>query len=209
MAAEAWSRPEAARAGTWLLVMLHGYGSSEEKLLPLFSVLPPDVTAVALRGHFDVGGSFGWFLLDPLLRPDFTAVLDSANRVFGWLDPVLAAGNFAGVGLLGFSQGMALATTLLRLRPRAFQAAVGLSGFVVENELLAQADEPDTAVPFFWGRDVRDAFIHAGAVRYTAGWLAAHTRLTARTYPAMGHRIGADEVRDVGIFLRHYLAGGR
>ncbi|NKX52016.1 phospholipase, partial [Arthrobacter deserti] len=63
MPAAVWSRPEAARAGTELLVMLHGYGSSEEKLLPLFAVLPPNVTGVALRGHFDVGGTYGWFLL--------------------------------------------------------------------------------------------------------------------------------------------------
>lgn len=207
MTAAVWSRPEPARAGTVLLVMLHGYGSSEEKLLPLFSALPRDVTGVALRGHFDVGGSFGWFLLDPLLHPDIAEVLDSAGRVFAWLDPVLAAGSFTGVGLLGFSQGMALATTLLRLRPRAFRAGVGLSGFVLEHELLAQTDEPDAAVPFFWGRDVRDGFIHPRAVRHTADWLQAHTLLTARTYPGMGHRIGPEEIRDVGIFLQRYLPG--
>ncbi|WP_312856821.1 alpha/beta hydrolase [Arthrobacter mobilis] len=204
--APVWSRPEAERAGTELLVMLHGYGSSEEKLLPLFGVLPPNVTGVALRGHFDVGGSFGWFLLDPLLAPDVSEVLDSAARVFAWLDPVLAAGDFRGVSLLGFSQGMALATTLLRLRPHGFRAAVGLSGFVLKHELLALSDEPDAAVPFFWGRDVRDGFIHPGAVQYTAAWLQAHTLLTARTYPGMGHRIGRDELRDVGIFLARYLA---
>jgi phospholipase/carboxylesterase len=206
MPAAVWSRPAPARTGTALLVMLHGYGSSEEKLLPLFSALPPDVTGVALRGHFDVGGSFGWFLLDPLLHPDMAEVLESAGKVFAWLDPVLAAGSFRAVGLLGFSQGMALATTLLRLRPHAFRAAVGLSGFVLEHELLALTDEPDAALPFFWGRDVRDGFIHAGAVRHTAQWLQAHTLLTARTYPGMGHRIGRDEIRDVGIFLKRYLS---
>ncbi|MFD1214613.1 alpha/beta hydrolase [Arthrobacter sp. GCM10027362] len=206
MMAAAWSRPEHERAGTELLVMLHGYGSSEQKLLPLFSALPPHVTGVALRGHFDVGGTFGWFLLDPLLGSDFTEVLDSVNKVFAWLDPVLAGGGFSGVSLLGFSQGMALATTLLRLRPRAFRAAVGLSGFVLEHELLALTDEPEAAVPFFWGRDVRDGLIPADAVRYTAAWLQANTLLTARTYPGMGHRIGRDEIRDVGIFLARYLA---
>jgi len=201
----AWSRPAEERAGAGLLVMIHGYASSEEKLLPLCEVLPANVTGVAPRGHFDVGGTHGWFLLDPFLTSDFAEVVSSANRVFGWLDPILAAGSFRSVSLLGFSQGMAMATTLLRLRPAAFRAAVGLSGFVLDHELLALTDELDGSLPFFWGRDVRDAFIHSDAIDYSEQWLRDHTALTARTYPGMGHNIGAEEMRDVGIFLRLYL----
>ncbi|WP_336715905.1 alpha/beta hydrolase [Arthrobacter sp. USHLN218] len=205
METAAWSRPAEERAGTDLLVMIHGYGSSEERLLPLFEVLPPNVTGVAPRGHFDVGGKHGWFLLDPFLTSDFAEVVGSANRVFEWLDPILEAGSFRSVSLLGFSQGMAMATTLLRLRPAAFRAAVGLSGFVLDHDLLALTDELDGSLPFFWGRDADDVVIHGDAIQYSADWLEAHTRVTARTYPGMGHNIGAEEMRDVGIFLRVYL----
>lgn len=205
MTTAVWSRPEDERAGTELLVMIHGYGSSEERVLPLFEALPANVTGVALRGHFDVGANYGWFLLDAFLASDFADVVSSANRVFAWLDPVLASGKFTGTSLLGFSQGMAMATTLIRLRPTAFRAAVGLSGFVLENELLTLTDDLDGTLPFFWGRDAADVVIHQDAVDYAADWLEAHTRLTARTYPGMGHNIGPEEIRDVGIFLKTYL----
>jgi len=59
-------------------------------------------------------------------------------------------------------------------------------------------------VPFFWGRDRADWVIHSGAVAGAAQWLEANTALTARTYPGMGHRIGGEEGRDVGIFLRTF-----
>jgi len=203
-----FSRPPSERPGTHLLLMLHGYGSSDAAMARHFGTMPPNVTGAALRGSLDVGGERGWFLLDYFLTHDFAAVVASAQTVLDFQDA--HAGTFASVSLLGYSQGMAMATTLLRLRPGAYRAAVGLSGFVLDNDLLAMTD-PDTGdpagrTPFFWGRDPLDPVINRAAVEHTARWLEGHTRLTSRTYPGMGHTIGADELRDVGAFLRHYLA---
>jgi phospholipase/carboxylesterase len=202
----AWSRPESGRAGTHLLVMIHGYGSDEARMSAIFNSLPDGTTGVAIRGPKDIGGSYGWFLLDPLLAHDFGEVLSAVTEVFAWLDRTTAAGSFTSVSLLGFSQGMAMATTMLRLRPAAFRAAVGLSGFVLDSELLAATEPLERKVPFFWGRDANDPVIHPRAIDYTQEWLAANVALTARTYPGMGHRLGARELRDVRIFLKHYLA---
>lgn len=200
-----WSTPADDRAGTHLLVMFHGYGTDEHSLSGLFPALPDGVTGASLRGTFPVGDSRGWFLLDPYLRSGTAEVLEAATGVLAWLDRTLAEGSFTGVSLLGFSQGMAMAVTLLRLRPRAFTAVVGLSGFVAENELLSMAEPLPEAVPFFWGRDRNDWVINENAIVHTQNWLAENTALTARTYPEMGHTIGRDEVRDVGIFLRGYV----
>jgi phospholipase/carboxylesterase len=109
------------------------------------------------------------------------------------------------VSLLGYSQGMAMASTLLRLRPRDFPAVVGLSGFVLDNDLLALSESFDVPPPFFWGRDKADLVINEDATAYTAEWLETHTRLTARTYPGMGHAMSKAEMVDVGAFLRHYV----
>ena len=59
--------------------------------------------------------------------------------------------------------------------------------------------------PFFWGRDRADLVINDDATDYTAAWLDDHTRLTARTYPGMGHAMSAAEMVDVSAFLRHYV----
>ncbi|GAA3291983.1 alpha/beta hydrolase [Arthrobacter citreus] len=203
---ESWSAPEEARAGTHLLVMLHGYGADEASMVRVFPSLPAGVTGVALRGSFPVGNSFGWFLLDPYLSSDTSEVLEAASALLARVDRIRAAGSFTGVSLLGFSQGMAMATTLLRLRPAGFDAVVGLSGFVAENELLAMAEPLSTPVPYFWGRDRNDWVINEDAIFHTENWLRENTALTARTYPGMGHSIGSEETRDVGIFLRRYVS---
>ncbi|MCC3266257.1 alpha/beta hydrolase [Arthrobacter gengyunqii] len=200
-----WSAPAEARPGTHLLVMLHGYGTDEHSMARLFPSIPAGITSAALRGTFPVGDSHGWFLLDPYLQSDTGAVLEAAAGIFTWLDRVRAEGAFTGVSLLGFSQGMAMATTLLRLRPQGFDAVVGLSGFVAENELLAMAEPLPKPVPYFWGRDRDDWVINEDAIDATRNWLAENTALTARTYPGMGHTVGADEARDIGIFLRRYV----
>ena len=200
-----WSAPAEARPGTHLLVMLHGYGTDEHSMARLFPSIPDGITSAALRGTFPVGDTHGWFLLDPYLQSDTADVLEAATGVFTWLDRTLAEGSFTGVSLLGFSQGMAMATTLLRLRPRRFDAVVGLSGFVAGNELLAMAEPLPEPVPYFWGRDREDWVINEGAIVSTQNWLEENTALTARTYPGMGHAIGPDEVRDLNIFLRSYV----
>ncbi|MDN3481365.1 phospholipase [Arthrobacter sp. APC 3897] len=200
-----WSAPPEARPGTHLLVMLHGYGTDEHSMARLFPSIPRGITSAALRGTFPVGDSHGWFLLDPYLQSDTADVLEAATGIFTWLDRTMTEGSFSGVSLLGFSQGMAMATTLLRLRPRRFSAVVGLSGFVTENELLAMAEPLPVPVPYFWGRDREDWVINEDAIVNTRNWLEGNTALTARTYPGMGHNIGSDEIRDVNVFLRSYV----
>ena len=199
----AWSRPEHKRAGTPLLVMLHGYGTDETRMAELFPSMPPEFTCAALRGPKVIGDDYGWFLLDYFLTHDFADVITATNSVFAWIDSVKA--KHSSVSLLGYSQGMAMASTLLRLRPEAFRAVVGLSGFVLDNELLAMSESFTARPPFFWGRDKADPVINDDATAHTEEWLNRHTQLTARSYPGMGHSVSAAELVDVGAFLRHYV----
>lgn len=200
-----WSKPEPERAGTPLLVMLHGYGTDETRMAELFPSLPPQFTCAALRGPKVIGDDYGWFLLDYFLTHDFADVITATNSVFSWIDGVKA--RHSSVTLLGYSQGMAMASTLLRLRPEGFRAVVGLSGFVLDNELLAMSESFSTRPPFFWGRDKNDPVINDDATAHTKEWLDLNTQLTARSYPGMGHSISRAELVDVGAFLRHYVLG--
>lgn len=197
------------RDDTHLVLVLHGYGSNERRIAnQCFSMLPEGTTGLAIRGGFPTGDDeWGWFLLDYFLANDFAEVIAAAHRVFDVLDSEeVTAHRYRSVSLLGHSQGMAMATTLARLRPEAFRCVVGLSGFVLSNPLLASLDgTEDIRHPYFWGRDVDDLVINPDAITFTTGWLDQWTRLTARTYPGMGHTIGEEMGRDVNIFLRHHL----
>ncbi|MGK3647536.1 alpha/beta hydrolase [Pseudarthrobacter enclensis] len=201
-----WSRPADQRAGTPLLVMMHGYGTDESRMVRLFEYLPPEFTCAALRAPMPIGEHYGWFLLDYFLANDFADVVSVAAKVHAWVDSVRE--QHTSVSLLGYSQGMAMASTLLRLYPQDYAATVGLSGFVLDNDLLALTDSFDSRPPFFWGRDKADLVINPDATTYTAGWLEEHTLLTSRTYPGMGHAMSKAEMADVGAFLRHYVLRG-
>lgn len=201
-----WSKLEDQRAGTPLLVMMHGYGTDESRMVRLFEYLPPEFTFAALRAPMPIGDHYGWFLLDYFLANDFADVISVTGTVHGWINSV--RGQHTSVSLMGYSQGMAMASTLLRLHPRDYAAVVGLSGFVLDNDLLALTDEFETRPPFFWGRDKADLVINEDATAYTGEWLEAHTLLTARTYPGMGHAMSKAEMADVGAFLRHYVLRG-
>jgi phospholipase/carboxylesterase len=200
-----WSKPEAERDGTPLLVMMHGYGTDESRMVRLFEHLPAEFTCAALRAPKVIGDHYGWFLLDYFLANDFADVITATNQVHTWINSV--RGQHSSVSLLGYSQGMAMASTLLRLHPADYLATVGLSGFVLENELLALTDSFTSPPPFFWGRDKADLVINGDATAYTEEWLNENTQLTARTYPGMGHAMSKTEMVDVSAFLRHYVLG--
>jgi phospholipase/carboxylesterase len=197
-----WSKPEDQRAGTPLLVMMHGYGTDESRMVRLFDYLPAEFTCAALRAPMPIGDHYGWFLLDYFLANDFADVITVTSKVRGWIHSVKH--QHTSVSLLGYSQGMAMASTLLRLHPHDYTAVVGLSGFVLDNELLALTDSFDPKPPFFWGRDKADLVINEDAIAHTADWLEKNTLLTARTYPGMGHAMSKAEMVDVSAFLRHY-----
>ena len=102
-----FSRPAAERAGTHLLVMLHGYGSSAAAMASLFPALPEHVTGAALSGPLDVGGERGWFLLDYLLTHDFAEVVAIKGSMYvdlswtlGQVDPATGQRQLAGCSAL-------------------------------------------------------------------------------------------------------------
>nr|WP_125609828.1 phospholipase [Specibacter cremeus] len=197
-----WSRPESERAGTPLLVMFHGYGADEADLFGLAAQLPGEFTVASVRAGQQAGPGYAWFPLRNDLSYSLDAVKVTVNTVDAWLESV--RGAHSSVTLLGFSQGMCLATSLLRRRPDAYTAVVGLSGFVVDagadpyfDDAAVQAARPE----IFWGRDQADPVIPAESVEYTNAWLRDHTTLTKVLYTGMWHGISAQEMAHVREFL--------
>jgi phospholipase/carboxylesterase len=198
-----WSKPEQERAGKPLLVLLHGYGANEQDLLSLADMLPQDFAVASLRAPITMGPGFSWFPLTASIDYSLDAVKDAAAYVLDWLDGVKA--NHPSVTLLGFSMGMAMATTLLRQRPADFAAVVGLSGFVVDaaGDPAFRDAELDGTVPMFWGRDQQDPVITPDKIDFTIGWVRQHVKLTKVLYTGMWHGINQQEIGHVGEFLTH------
>ena len=198
-----WSKPEEDRAGKPLLVLLHGYGANEQDLLSLADMLPDDFAVASVRAPIAMGPGFSWFPLTGTVDYTLDAGKYAAGYVHDWIETVKA--NHPSITLLGFSMGMAMATTLLRKRPADFAAIVGLSGFVVDAGSDGEFRDAELTgtVPFFWGRDQQDPVITQDKIEYTMGWVRSHVKLTKVLYTGMWHGINAQEIGHVSEFLTH------
>lgn len=198
-----WSHNEKERTGRPLLVLLHGYGANERDLFSLAGMLPDDFAVASMRAPMPLGPGFTWFPLTQSVDYSLEAVKDAAGYVDTWLDSV--RDGHPSVTLMGFSMGMAMATTLLRRRPADYAAVVGLSGFAVkaDGDPTFRDDELDGTVPMFWGRDQQDPVITPDKIEYTLEWARKHVKLTKVLYAGMWHGINEQEMGHVREFLTH------
>ncbi|QTX05532.1 alpha/beta hydrolase [Agromyces archimandritae] len=207
-----WSAAGDDRTGRPVLLLLHGYNSDESDLFGLAPYLPLEPVVASLRAPLPAGYGYAWFPLGApgsLLAPEQTLArrrgADAAVRaVLAWLDERVDART--PVGLLGFSQGGAIAIELLRARPERFAFAAVLAGFALDDAQPGDEELARIAPPVFWGRGTADEVIPAAAVAHTQHWLPEHASLTAGIYEGVGHQISELELRELVAFLRERYA---
>jgi len=199
-----WSAPERERAGRPLLVLLHGIGSHEGDLFGLSPHLPLDPVIASLRAPLHEGNGYAWFERGGAAEAaSRIAQADAAARgILRWLDTTDATST----GLLGFSQGGAMALQLMRLAPERFAYAVQLSGFVLGPTHAGDAALAARRPPVFWGRGTADPVIPAELIAVTSAWLPAHTTATERIYEDLAHAVSARELGDINDFIRAQLS---
>lgn len=199
-----WSAMPDERAGRPLLVLLHGYGSDERDLFGLVPHLPEQFVIAAVRAPlappFPMPGH-SWFPIDGSAGPE--APTRAAERLLAWLDEATDAET---VGLLGFSQGAAVALQALRRQPQRIAFVVNLAGWVDAGPLPADAELAQRRPPVFWGRGARDEMIPADRIAHTVQWLPDHVELSGRVYAGLSHSVSQDELDDVRTFLDKRLA---
>ncbi len=199
-----WSAPDGDRAGRPLILLLHGYGSHEGDLFGLAPYLPLDAVIASLRAPRPAGPGFAWYDLDPELNASRIDGGDAAARgILHWLDTQQPSS----VGIIGFSQGGAMAVHLMRHAPERFAWAVSLAGFVLEGEAPADARLAAQRPPVFWGRGTADEVIPSRFIDHAQRWLPNHVELTERIYEGLGHGISESELNDVLAFMREQRDG--
>ncbi|TFB96998.1 alpha/beta hydrolase [Cryobacterium sp. HLT2-28] len=205
-----WSSGPADRGGRPLLLILHGYGSHEGDLFSLAPHLPLHPVIAALRAPLSAGPGWAWFPIGAAGAtvnpgaPSADALTAAAAGVLAWLDALPEQPT--SVGLLGFSQGGAMALQLLRQAPDRFAFAVQLSGFVGRSEHPGDVRLAELRLPVFWGRGTADPVIPQDAIERTQVWLPGHSELTERIYEGMGHAISQAELGEIVGFLREQYA---
>ncbi|QEO15098.1 phospholipase [Agromyces intestinalis] len=196
-----WSAGSADRIGRPLLLLLHGYNSHEGDLFGLAPYLPLQPVIASLRAPIDAGYGFAWF---PLFDHGADAAAETADAsttaIVDCLDRV--APEASGIGLVGFSQGGAMALELLRRDPDRFAFAAALAGFVLPAERAGDARLAEVRPPVLWGRGSADEVIPADLVAHTQVWLPQHVELDARIYEGLAHSVDDRELGDLVGWLR-------
>ena len=198
-----WSAGEADRVDRPLLILLHGYGSTESDLFQLGTSLPLEPVIASLRAPLAAQWplvGWAWYPLQGDFLPVPAEVDAAADAVLDWIDRLTVAPT--SIGLLGFSQGASVVLQLLRAAPDRFAYGVALAGFVASLDHTGDAALAEASPPVFWGRGTLDTVIPALAVRLTAEWLPRHTSLTGRIYEGLAHAVSPQELADVSAFIR-------
>ncbi|KRE20987.1 alpha/beta hydrolase [Agromyces sp. Soil535] len=202
-----WSASATDREGRPLLLLLHGYNSNEGDLFGLAPYLPLEPAIASLRAPIASDYGYAWF--PRVVDHDtgdvgFEGAVDTADAILAWLDRV--APDASPVGLLGFSQGAAMALELLRRAPERFAFVVNLAGFALGGEREGDERMSQLAPPVFWGRGAADEVVPARMVEQTQMWLPAHSTLDERIYEGIGHSVSDRELADVSAFIRARFA---
>ncbi|MDY0910273.1 alpha/beta hydrolase [Microbacterium sp. CFBP9034] len=201
-----WSVSAAEREDRPLLVLLHGYGADERDLFGLIPYLPDEFVIAAVRAPlappFPAPG-YSWYPIEGLESRDAAHVTAAATRLIEWTDA--AAGADRPVGLLGFSQGAAVALQAMRLAPERYAFAVNLSGYVTPGELPGDEELAQQRPPVFWGRGTNDDVIPDFLVAHTTEWLPGRVELSGRVYAGLTHSVSEQELDDVRVFLGKQL----
>lgn len=200
-----WSVGPDERAGRPVLLLLHGYGSHERDLFGLAPFLPDAFVLAAVRAPlappFPTPG-WSWYPIEGLDGRPTGAVTAAADALIAWADRVTDAET---VGILGFSQGAAVALQALRLQPERFAFVVNLAGYVDPSPLPGDDLLAERRPPVFWGRGARDEVIPPAAVAHTVQWLPEHAELSGRVYAGLTHSVSQEELDDVRVFLEKRL----
>ena len=204
-----WSH-EAPRPETDLVVFLHGFGADENDLFPLGNYFDDRFTIASVQApkplppHF---GGYCWFPISTSLEANVGDVRTAILQLDDWVQSV--ADNYRSVTLLGFSQGMAMATSLMRMRPGTYPAVIGLSGFVIESPELEDLFKDDEFAasnqPLFWGYDPADPVVASDRIDQTGSWLRPRVNLVEKTYHGIGHGVHPQEIGHFLEFLNEHV----
>lgn len=183
-----------------LIVLLHGYGSNAQDLLPLADWVQPDSAVVTLQAPIDLGnGRYAWYHpSDPLMANDIRAAGKQVVTQMQELQRQLQISP-AKTTIGGFSQGAVISWQIALTYPQAIGAVAIFSG-QLPPVINVQQVTPLPRIFVGHGNNDHRIAVHKAeqAVRYARlqGYL-----VSSHFYPHMQHEITNNELND----FKHWL----
>ena len=203
------------RAGAAHLILIHGFSCDESEMILDAKKLEPHLPGLscqlsAIRGWSPAQGrssGYEWFGPGPGIGYPSPDLASSVERLI----EVIESLHDGPVILMGFSQGAAMSSEVMRHRPDLVAGIIALSGYTLipdrpaDRELIHDL-AAGAGIPALLGYDEEDNVINKKALRWTAEFYRKHTELTEKTYPGLGHRMGSVQLTDIAEFLAPMLS---
>jgi phospholipase/carboxylesterase len=142
--------PQSKTSESPLLLLLHGFGSSESDLHSFANYLPENHYIVSIRAPFKLpNGGFAWYNIsfdeDMNKFNDHEQAKDSINMIINFIEEL--SNKYLidkdKISLLGFSQGTILSYALCLNYPEKFKNIIGFSGYIDEAMINIESENTD------------------------------------------------------------------
>lgn len=170
------------------VMMLHGRSGDESSMWILESVLPEGAMVVAPRGLFPLPeGGFGWSSGEASIetpKEDYGESIHALLRVLAELETEQGL-NPSKLFLVGFSQGAAIAFSMVGQRLIRPAGVVSLAGFMPRGKL-----DGLEGIPIFWGHGLKDESVPVSRARDDVQHLRDLGAIVEYCEEDVGHKLG-------------------
>jgi len=190
-----------------VVIMLHGRGATAEDILTLSDHLHVDrCTLLAPQAT-----NYTWYpysFMAPVSQnePWLTSALDN-------LTEIVREVNQAGIKdekiiFAGFSQGACLTLEYITRHARRWGGAVAFTGGLIGEKIYYENYQGDFAgTPVFIGTSDPDPHVPVSRVEESARVIKGmNAHITTKIYPALGHTIASDEIKQANQLVFDQLA---
>lgn len=176
-----------------VLLLLHGWTGDENAMWVFESRLPQDSMLIAPRGLYTTPlGGYGWHPYRANSWPwvdDFNPAIEALRAILN--GEHFPEADFARLGILGFSQGAALAFALALLHPAEVCSLAGLSGFLPEGAQALARNRPLIDKRIFMAHGTQDELVPVERARQAVKTLEEAGAQVTYCEDDVGHKLSA------------------
>jgi phospholipase/carboxylesterase len=186
-----------------IFLLLHGWTGDETSMWVFVTRLPKEAIIVTPRGLFPtLSSGFSWHLDSEKRWPQASDFNTAMEKIVDLLSPrYFPTGDFSKLNLLGFSQGAALALTLLLTYPGRLQSVAGLSGFLPEGAMRLTQNHSIRGKNVFMAHGTQDKLVSVERARQAVGLLESAGARVTYCEDDVGHKLSASCFRGLEVFF--------
>jgi phospholipase/carboxylesterase len=199
-------RPE-GRGPFSVIIMLHGWTGDENSMWVFAPRLPKNALIIAPRGLFSTKASgYSWH---PELLKQWPSINDfqpAVEKLFTTISGVnFPDGDFSQLHLIGFSQGTAMAYSMVILEPTHIASVAGLAGFLPDGASDWLSPNRLKELPMFIAHGTEDELVPVEMARQSVDLLEKGGAAITYCEDKVGHKLSAKCFRGLEAFYRRII----